>query len=874
MAETRTRPRSCQFVTSLIDSLLRNIWVRAVVFVAITNQVTVFGGDCNVNSIDDTTDITSGVSSDCNANGVPDECELLGNDCNANAVPDDCEAGGFVCPFVDCAAATYRTLTYPGAFDDDLFGARIFVDGNRAVVTAPWRGTQRAGGIATYRFIKDQWVEEATIDIADESNVLEFAKHVDLDGDVLLAYAESSGCPAPGTSHVDSKLYFYRFDGVNWNQESSLDAVDMGLYDLGTSGAVSGDTAVVTTRLGDNTSKLVVLRRIDGEWVLLGDFADFQSGSYVDGRLAWPQFQDDVLVIARTFQGQAFPGVIHIYHDDGMHFNEVLRYDSPPNPPETPFYPTTVAIDEDADRIVVGEVVWDLPGSENPNDDNGRLFVFDRTDDAWSLSQILEAESTDVESLGWSIDVYDNRIVAGAPHTWAPPFVCDGSVNVYELNESWQLIKTIPCQPEQSVLGLSAAIGDGFILLQEINNDPENLGDFVHHYLIDDADCDGNGQADSCDVLGGVVDCDGNGRPDACEPFIDCDDSGVRDACELFDGLLLDCNRNGIPDVCDIADGTSSDCRGNGVPDECEYPDCNGNGVPDDCDIGTAFSSDCDSNGIPDECDTAEDPALDCNQNFRPDSCDMADGTSSDVDGDGIPDECKSLIPLADDRYNSLGTRVECTSDEDCFGESVCLQSVCYVPKNRFITWQPNPANANKRFAYRISMEAGVAGNVVLGYATLPSSSGVSSVVSGASMVDWIDYFADVPCEESRSNLIVADCEIVPGRRYVVQTIWEALDMGDESNYSSPLILPTVSHYGDAVGGDTPSLPPDGNANFVDILAAVGGFRREGVTLDTWLELDWLSVPALSISFVDVQQFVIAFQNGGAYPGTDPLDCP
>ena len=28
---------------------------------------------------------------DCNANGIPDECELVGNDCNANGIPDECD---------------------------------------------------------------------------------------------------------------------------------------------------------------------------------------------------------------------------------------------------------------------------------------------------------------------------------------------------------------------------------------------------------------------------------------------------------------------------------------------------------------------------------------------------------------------------------------------------------------------------------------------------------------------------------------------------------------------------------------------------------------------------------------------------------------
>ena len=41
----------------------------------------------------DVTDGGNRIASDCNANGILDECELAGNDCNNNSIPDDCEPG-------------------------------------------------------------------------------------------------------------------------------------------------------------------------------------------------------------------------------------------------------------------------------------------------------------------------------------------------------------------------------------------------------------------------------------------------------------------------------------------------------------------------------------------------------------------------------------------------------------------------------------------------------------------------------------------------------------------------------------------------------------------------------------------------------------
>lgn len=150
-----------------------------------------------------------------------------------------------------------------------------------------------------------------------------------------------------------------------------------------------------------------------------------------------------------------------------------------------------------------------------------------------------------------------------------------------------------------------------------------------------------------------------------------------------------DRNNNGIPDDCDIANGTSRDCNHNGIPDEAE-PDCNANGIPDECDIANGTSvdvigangmpdgipdecqDDCNGNHIPDELDIASGTSHDCNLNGIPDECDIANGTSQDCNHNGIPDECELItskvynIPLADllnanfdcgggSRYNNSG---------------------------------------------------------------------------------------------------------------------------------------------------------------------------------------------------------------------------
>ena len=97
---------------------------------------------------------------------------------------------------------------------------------------------------------------------------------------------------------------------------------------------------------------------------------------------------------------------------------------------------------------------------------------------------------------------------------------------------------------------------------------------------VPDTDSDGDALADCLDNCVAIA------NPSQA----DCDGDGIGDACEIADGAS-DCNANGRPDSCDIADATA--------------PDCNANGVPDACDIATGGFFDCDEDGRPDVCEGA-----------------------------------------------------------------------------------------------------------------------------------------------------------------------------------------------------------------------------------------------------------------------------
>jgi len=211
------------------------------------------------------------------------------------------------------------------------------------------------------------------------------------------------------------------------------------------------------------------------------------------------------------------------------------------------------------------------------------------------------------------------------------------------------LVNTIICgnTPDQIIGGYTD--GGGNIIADVCPSDSDNDGipdtlDNCYLYNPDQADCNGNGIGDVCDVADSTsFDCDQNNVPDECQP--DCDGDGWIDACD-----------------------NEADCDDDGIPDNCEL-DCNENNIPDDCDIIFGISEDCNENGVPDECDIADGTANDCNFNGIPDSCDITDGAEEDCNENGVPDSC-DVVEVSQKEYKIFA------SDGEEYAEFGCSVSI------------------------------------------------------------------------------------------------------------------------------------------------------------------------------------------------------
>jgi hypothetical protein len=413
--------------------------------------------DCNNNGIPDACDIASGLSLDVDHDGKPDECEF---DCNHNGLPDD----------YDIATSFSADCNHNGIPDECEDGSVSAATGSMGRFG---NGVTASGTLTAMRAS----ITPVTVTVrarGDLNGATEFAV-VKFANTTVANFFVAGGTDCP--SGYDSETY--TLSATAWN---NMVAASQG-----------GNVAVTVTG-----SPLVDANQCaDGFVEVLVSYKSSRYDCNGDGL-------SDLCQIAS--------GALPDCNQNGV-------------PDACDISAGTVAdIDQNG-----------VPDTCQPDCNANGL------PDAYELSRGLAADcngngkpdSCDIAS-GFSTDFDQNGV----------PDSCQPDCNANGKPDAWE-------------------VATGLVPDCNANGQPDSCD-----IAAGAADVDGNGVPDSCQG-----DCNANGKPDAWEIATgqapDCNVNGLPDSCDLNSGAAGDCNGNGIPDSCDIAAGELDD-DADGRIDACE----------------------------------------------------------------------------------------------------------------------------------------------------------------------------------------------------------------------------------------------------------------------------------------------------------------
>ncbi|MCK4659135.1 MAG: hypothetical protein KAV82_06395, partial [Phycisphaerae bacterium] len=584
--------------------------------------------DCNGNSLPDECEVPPmGTGPDCNVDGVPDECQLADNDCNSNSIPDDCELEGNDCNGNGVPDECEPDCNSNGVADECDITGDTSTDCNENDIPDDCDITAGTSADCNNNNMPDE-CELATNDCNNNG----------FPDDCDVAAGTSPDCNSSG---VPDECELADND---CNENGIPDECDIA---AGTSedcqpNGIPDECDLVTGKVWDRSE----------DWVpgtTHGSTAGNPANdSYGNPVWSYEWAQGGALGSGTPWYAQ--PPTLLVWDDDWFEHGVGCwaRADNACPPISGGL---TQCLSSSAWNYVP-LVRW-----ANPMGDGFQLDIEGVLTVMWS-GQNGVGSPCDVDVVIAHADVSAGTTIPLYAVTASKPTPGDSVGDTVDL----------PVQLDDVVVDAGDSIVFTFRTRVSIQNRWNYLDDNVILRERGGAgDCNENGIPDDCDVAAGTSpDCNGSGVPDECElEGNDCNSSGVPDECELEGN---DCNENGIPDECDVA---VLDCNGNSIPDDCELEgnDCNENGIPDDCDVAVLDcnnsgipddceleGNDCNGNGIPDECDP------DCNSNGFPDDCDLTAGTSPDCNGNNVPDECDIAGGTSLDR-NGNGIPDECEAD-------------------------------------------------------------------------------------------------------------------------------------------------------------------------------------------------------------------
>ena len=490
--------------------------------------------DCNWNGYCDWYDIATGVSTDCNDNTIPDDCE-------AYQVSKLLASDGDVADSYGQAVSISGTAAVIGAIGDDDNG-------------------EESGSAYVYRYAGDVWSEESKLTASDGEAYDGFGNAAAIDGDLIAV-----GAPWDDDNGENSgSAYLFRHNGVEWIEQAKLLPGDGAPKDsFGRAVGISGDLVIVGADNdddnGENAGAAYIFRfdfaqRLEQAKLLASDGAEGDGfGDSVD------ICGDTAIIGASGHDGNGDnSGAAYVFRYDGSAWIEEVKLVA--SDAETKdYFGGAVAIH--GDLAVAGAT-----GDDGAEPYCGSASVFRYVGSYWvEEAKIFASDGASIDMFGFAVATDGQTVLIGARWDnhdahWS------GSAYIYRYDGAdWAEMKiTAPDAEEEDTFGNAVAVDGDHILIGAIRDDANGKWSGAA-YTFDGlaaADCNANANLDWCDIADGISDdINNNGIPDECECPADLNGDEKVNIDDLFqilgawgpcDDCPEDINADGVVNIDDI----------------------------------------------------------------------------------------------------------------------------------------------------------------------------------------------------------------------------------------------------------------------------------------------------------------------------------
>ena len=377
-----------------------------------------------------------------------------------------------------------QKLATQGAVDDN-FGYAVSLDGNRALIGAPYDDNDNgsnAGNAYIFDYVNGQW--SSPIKLQASEYFQNFGMSVSLSGTTAIIGANVIDFAGTG------RAYVFEFDGSTWIETTILQSDVNQSDEFGFSVNISGDRALVGAPFysenGIRSGATFVYELIAGTWQQTDNLipSDGQSEDFFGGSVSL--FADRILIGAYTkdddIGGLSRAGAAYIYDYDSMSDMWIETKLQVSDPHANDFLGSSVDLDNN--RAIVG-----ARNGFGTSAQTGSAYIFnyDTVTNVWSDTKILASDSSGLDLFGVSVSLHGNRALVGAYNT-RDNNVRSGSVYLYEYDgNDWnEVIKYIPQDAaERDNYGFSVSLSGSMALIGSYQDDDRGTDSGTAYTIID-----------------------------------------------------------------------------------------------------------------------------------------------------------------------------------------------------------------------------------------------------------------------------------------------------------------------------------------------------------------------------------------------------